>query len=172
MAKKPRKRKNQLKMKLTGLRRKPIVKRLIGTTKKFHGFFKLGKRIIAEERTKHEVNFYELDSQGNPLPGKIGTATLLPFDFPAANIRAVSRIKGKKIGMINYILLEEYRNIKFLGKGLGNQLINSLEELAKEKGIQIIFGVVIEDNIASVNLFLNRGFKKLRKTNIFYKEIK
>ncbi|PIN99247.1 MAG: hypothetical protein COT90_00420 [Candidatus Diapherotrites archaeon CG10_big_fil_rev_8_21_14_0_10_31_34] len=172
MTKKSFKRKNQLKLGLTGFRRKPVVKKLIGKTKKFNGFFKLGKRIIAEERTKHEINFYELDSQGKPFSEKIGSASLMPFDLPASNIKAVSRIKGKKTGMINYMLLDKYRNIKFLGKGIGNQLVNSLEELAKEKGIQIVFGLVREDNLASVNLFLNRGFKKLRKTNIFYKEIK
>ena len=52
---------------------------------------------------------------------------------------------------------------KYQGKGLGIKLVDMLIEVAREKGVEVIYGVVMSENLKMINLCETLGFTTHRK---------
>lgn len=154
------------------MKRKPGIKRAVVSVKGMQSVFRLGKRILGEERKKFEVNLFQLDSSMQKT-GKVASGNLMVFSAHGSAKRArgpITRImKEKDVALINYQILEEYHAKEFLGRGIGKQLIRSLEELARERRIGIIAGAVRKDNLFSASILFSSGYRKLKGTELYYK---
>jgi acetyltransferase len=60
---------------------------------------------------------------------------------------------NKKRGEFAVVIADKYQ-----GKGLGVKLVDMLIEVAREKGVEIIYGVVMSENVKMINLCESLGF--------------
>ncbi len=171
----------QLKLKLEGHRKKPQIQRLLGSNRKknFHSFFRIKGKIIAEKRgeffgtSTKKVEFFRLNEKGNPDSFALAQGLLSPnpiklkIDAPTKKL-----VNGKKFGLIRYELLDLQKNKSFLKKGIGTQILKSLEEMARKAGLELIYGTVIDSNIASQNALKKQGYKNLKGSGTYYKILK
>ncbi len=73
----------------------------------------------------------------------------------------VSRLileSNKKRGEFAVVIADKYQ-----GKGLGIKLVDMLIEVAREKGVEVIYGVVMSENLKMINLCETLGFTTHRK---------
>ena len=73
----------------------------------------------------------------------------------------VSRLileSNKKRGEFAVVIADKYQ-----GKGLGIKLVDMLIEVAREKGVEVIYGVVMSENLKMINLCESLGFTTHRK---------
>lgn len=73
----------------------------------------------------------------------------------------VSRLileSNRKRGEFAVVIADKYQ-----GKGLGTKLVDMLIEVAREKGVEVIYGVVMSENLKMINLCESLGFTTHRK---------
>ena len=78
-------------------------------------------------------------------------------------------INSEREGLISYLI-----DPNFQGKGYGRQLLQKIEEIAKEKSIRKLVGFVLTGNMASIKLFKCLNYVEYKKEGefIFEKEMK
>jgi acetyltransferase len=74
---------------------------------------------------------------------------------------------NKKRGEFAVVVADKYQ-----GKGLGVKLVDMLIEFAKEKGIEIIYGVVMAENLRMIRLCEKLGFSTRREQENMIVELK
>jgi acetyltransferase len=73
----------------------------------------------------------------------------------------VSRLileSNKKRGEFAVVIADKYQ-----GKGLGIKLVDMLIEVAREKGVEAIYGIVMSENLKMINLCEKLGFSRHRE---------
>jgi acetyltransferase len=61
---------------------------------------------------------------------------------------------------------------KFQGKGLGTKLVDMLIEVAREKGVETVYGVIMSGNMAMIRLCEKLGFTTRREQDSVLAELK
>jgi N-acetylglutamate synthase-like GNAT family acetyltransferase len=79
---------------------------------------------------------------------------------------AVCRLQfnSSKVGQIRFMAVEESSQ----GKGLGKEILNYLENKAKEQGIKFI---VLDARENAINFYLSMGYELKEKAHLLYGEI-
>ncbi|ABU81760.1 ribosomal protein S18-alanine N-acetyltransferase [Ignicoccus hospitalis] len=69
----------------------------------------------------------------------------------------------KKLHLLNFAVDPQYR-----GLGIGSALLESLEKLAKKKGLKSIYLEVEEDNYRAMRLYKKMGFVEVGRIRKYY----
>ncbi len=88
-------------------------------------------------------------------------------------------IEDELVAYIGYWFMVDYYDIANLAvkteykkQGLASKLLEEIERLAKEDGIENIFLEVSVHNEAAINLYLKHGYKKLKVIKNYYTVLK
>lgn len=163
---------NQIRMSFDGIRKKPLIQRVLASTKNFNAFFKLNGKIIGEQRQKLSVDFVEFVSENKRQALAEGTLTLdAEMDPFKRTSPFFSLLRGRRYASLTYRLTPIARKKLYLQKGIGTKVLQSLEQMARGQGIQILYGVVRSDNIASQKAMKKQGYQKVKNSNFWFKKI-
>jgi ribosomal-protein-alanine N-acetyltransferase len=94
-------------------------------------------------------------------------------------ISLVSKVKGEIVG---FVIGKTYKNKKSATghiltidvshehrrKGIGLRLLQEIEKIFKNKGVELCFLEAREDNIVAVNLYQKFGYKKVGRLRNYY----
>ena len=82
----------------------------------------------------------------------------------------IGRIEAEHDSLVGHILTIDI-SPKHHRKGVAQKLLDTIEEIFKEKGIKESYLEVREDNIAAINLYLKAGYQKVAKLEYYYSTI-
>ena len=72
-----------------------------------------------------------------------------------------TKISGKHLEIEKLYFLEKYKR-----RGLGKRMIDSVRQLAKDLGINVVWLAVIDSNTSAITFYENIGFKFFDKTKL------
>jgi ribosomal protein S18 acetylase RimI-like enzyme len=98
-------------------------------------------------------------------------------------LREISRVRGAhlegqlagismldrltpEVGYVYYLAVGE----AFRSRGVGSALLDDAIALFRREGAQILYGAAEEENTASIRLFNSRGFRKIERDEIGFRE--